>query len=289
MAMKRVIALLISLAVTSAWGAGLGDLDKLKEKIGSEPITKEALTEKLKQAAPQQAKPLMPVSESEELKVGREVAANMLGVAPLVNDAALQRYVNTVGRWVSLHSERPDLPWHFGVIDTSDINAFAAPGGYVLVTRGLYQRLDNEGELAGVLAHEIAHIIKRHHIDLMRKQAVIAEGGKAAQRAAGDENAVVKNLVGNGAEIFARRLDQDAEIEADRMAVVIAARSGYDPYGLPAALQKLEVLPGSDDRLKLLFKTHPTPTQRLDMLNREMGNSMLSLGGASGGQFYHLK
>lgn len=86
------------------------------------------------------------LSEKEEIQVGREIAGRTLGAAPLVNDAALQSYVNRVGRWLALQSERPDLPRHFGAIDTVSINAFAAPGGYVLITRGLYEILDNEAE-----------------------------------------------------------------------------------------------------------------------------------------------
>ncbi|HEY0720650.1 MAG TPA: M48 family metalloprotease [Gammaproteobacteria bacterium] len=288
--MKKIISIVVltSLAMT-AWAIDLGGLDKqLKQKIGDKPLNKESLQEAVKEAAPESAKAVLPTSEQEELKVGREVASNLLGAAPLVNDGALQRYVNTIGRWISLQGERPNLPWRFGIIESNDINAFAAPGGYILLTRGLYQRLNDETELAGVLAHEIAHVLKRHHIDVMRKQALIAEGGKAAEKAAGDDNAVIKNLVGNGAEIFARRLDQSAELEADRMAVVLAARAGYDPYGLPAALQTLEGVRSSDDRIKLLFKTHPTPTQRLTTLDKAMGSRMLSLGGASGGRLLLL-
>ena len=77
------------------------------------------------------------VSEQDEQTMGREIAGRMLGAAPLVNDAALQAYVNRVGRWIAQQSERPDLPWRFAVIDTASINAFAAPGGYVMLTRGL--------------------------------------------------------------------------------------------------------------------------------------------------------
>lgn len=288
--MKKIISIvaLTSLAM-SAWALDLGDLEKkLKDKVSEQPITKETVQEAVKQAAPEKVKAVLPTSEQEELKVGREVASNLLGAAPLVNDPALQRYVNDVGRWISLQGERKDLPWRFGIIESNDINAFAAPGGYILMTRGLYQRLNDETELAGVLAHEIAHVLKRHHIELMRKQALIAEGGKAAEQAAGDENAVIKNLVGNGAEIFARRLDQSAEMEADRMAVVLAARAGYDPYGLASALQKLEAVRSDDDRIKLLFKTHPSPTQRLGALDKAMGTRLLSLGGATGGQLQPL-
>ena len=96
------------------------------------------------------------LDEPEEIAVGREVAGRTLGAAPLVADPELQAYVNRVGRWIAMQTERPDLPWHFGVLDTASVNAFAAPGGYVLVTRGLYEMLDSESQLAGVLGGGVA-------------------------------------------------------------------------------------------------------------------------------------
>jgi len=272
--MQRILlGVVIGTSATIAMAAGLGDLGDLGKQ--------------LQQAVPKEARTLLPVSEEDELLAGREVAANVLGVAPLVADEKLQRYVNTVGRWVSLRSERPKLPWRFGVIQSDDINAFAAPGGYILITRGLYNRLSDEAELAGVLAHEIAHVLRKHHIEVMRQQSMIAEGGKALQKAA-DKNEAIRNLVGNGAEIFARRLDQDAEFEADRMAVVLAARAGYDPYGLPAVLQKIESVHADDDRVQLLFKTHPQPAPRLKKLDTSMADRLLGLAG-SGGPLYRLR
>jgi len=94
-------------------------------------------------------------TDEEELAIGRQAAGNLLGAAPLVNDLKLQQYVNLVGRWVASRSERADLNWRFGVVDSNDLNAFAAPGGYIFVTKGLYRLLHNESELAGVLAHEM--------------------------------------------------------------------------------------------------------------------------------------
>jgi predicted Zn-dependent protease len=208
------------------------------------------------------------VSEPEELKIGREVAGRMLGAAPLVNDAALQGYVNRVGRWVATQSERPDLPWRFAVIDTASINAFAAPGGYVLLTRGLYEILDNEAQLAGVLAHEIAHIVRRHHVTVMQKSAALSAGAQLAQR--DNRSALLNNMIGSGAEVFARGLDKSAEHEADAMGVVLAARAGYNPFGLVDVLHKLEARSADDGSLALLFKTHPAPGERLEQLGEAL-------------------
>jgi predicted Zn-dependent protease len=201
------------------------------------------------------------MDEKEEIAVGREVAGRMLGAAPLVADPGLQAYVNRVGRWVASQTERPELPWHFGVIDSPAINAFAAPGGYVLITRGLYEILDSEAQLAGVLGHEIGHIVQRHHVTVMQKSAAISAGAQVAQ--ARDRSAIVSNLIGTGAEVFARGLDKSAEFEADRMGVVLAARAGYSPYGLVEVLHKLSARGSEDASLALLFKTHPHPGERL--------------------------
>ncbi len=256
--------------------------------LGSGAASAESLREKLSSKIPDSQRMLLALTPEDEIRVGQQVAANLLGVAPLVKDDALQKYVNHVGRWVALQSDRPKLPWHFGVIESADVNAFAAPGGYVLITRGLYASLSDEAELAGVLGHEIAHVTERHHIELMRKTALLDESRKAVEKKLKDDKeALLKRLVGNGAEIFARRLDQDAEFEADRRGIVLAARAGYSPYGLPAVLQKIASVAQSDDRVQLLYKTHPSPTDRLRQLDRAMGQNFHQYDKPSAGGTLH--
>jgi beta-barrel assembly-enhancing protease len=212
-------------------------------------------------------------SQEEEVAIGRQAAGNILGAAPLVKDDKLQQYVNRVGRWVACQSERSNLGWHFGVINSNDVNAFAAPGGYIFVTRGLYLLLQSESELAGVLAHEVGHVIRKHHLKILQESRLLDTGGKLLARSAG-ENEQIKNLIGNGAEIFARSLDKNAEFEADRVAVILAARSGYDPFGLPAVLQDIGHVAKDDNRISLLFKTHPHPDDRLVQLGGAIGNRL---------------
>lgn len=249
------------------------------------------MRDRLREKIPESKRVLLSLNEQDEIKIGQQATANLLGVAPLVKDDGLQRYVNTVGRWVAMGSERPDLPWHFGVIDSADVNAFSAPGGYVLITRGLYASLSEEGELAGVLGHEITHVVERHQVELMRKSMLLEEGRKAIEkRLDSDKDELVKRLVGNGAELFARRLDQDAEFEADRKGVVLAARAGYSPYGLPAVLQKIASVSKTDDRVQLLYKTHPAPEERLRMLDAVMGPDFYKYDKPNaGGKLYPLK
>lgn len=218
------------------------------------------------------------VNEQQEAEIGREYAALLLGAAPLLPNPEVQRYVNRVGRWLSLHSGRPDLNWQFGVIDSDNINAFATPGGYVLITKGLLARLRNEAELAGVLAHEITHVDKKHHLTAMRKGAGLQAGANVlsdylAQR--GQRSAAAsERLVGGMKEVMLRGLDKDDEFEADRVGVVIAARAGYDPYGLPSVLQMLQGLNPQDSSLALMFATHPDPNSRLDALDHAMGSRL---------------
>ncbi len=229
------------------------------------------------------------VSEEEERQIGAQIIGNLLGVAPLVNDDRLQRYVNLVGRWVAAQSERPDIDWRFGVIDSDDINAFAAPGGFILVTKGLYRRLKNEAELAGVLGHEIGHVLMRHHLKVLQKSKVVAALGTLATAQAKQQWA--QNLIGNGAEIVARGLDKEAEYEADRIGMILAARAGYDAYGLPAVLQEIGHVPAKDNRVALLYTTHPHPDDRFAQLSEAVGDRLDNL--PSGAQldkrFYRIK
>ena len=219
-------------------------------------------------------------STEEEIALGEGITSGFLGAAPLHEDANLQRYVNRVGRWVALHSDRADLPWSFGVIRGDTINAFAMPGGTVLVSHGLLKRLANESELAGVLAHEIAHVVKKHQLAAIQSSMssdawadIAKEGaGQAIGRRGGDafglksklSNAGV-DLVKNG--VFLRPLDRSMEYDADRLAVLLAARSGYDPYGLVAVLQLLGQSEPDNSGASIL-DTHPAAGDRLAELER---------------------
>ena len=217
-------------------------------------------------------KATMEIDEKQEIEIGRDMAARLLGAAPLVNDPKLQRYVNNVGRWLASQTERPDLPWQFGVLDSPGLNAFAVPGGTIFVTRGLVARMRSEAELAGVLAHEIAHVLKKHHLKAIQKSAQASLAGEALQLAMRDSSnpEARGKLVSFGTEMYARGLDKGDELEADRLGVVIAARGGYDAYGLPAVLQTLQGMNPQDSGLALMFKTHPAPAERLDALSEKM-------------------
>jgi predicted Zn-dependent protease len=201
------------------------------------------------QALTQAKDAVLDISESDEIELGKGIAANLLGASPLLDDPALQQYVNRVGRWVASQSERPDLPWKFGVLDDSSMNAFAVPGGMVFVTKGLLAKMRNEAELAGVLAHEVAHVVQKHHLNAIKAASrtglLKTMASRYAQRHT-NGGELGQMLIAGGTELLTRGLDKSDEFEADRVGVVFAARGGYDPYGLPAVLQTLQTVEPGD-------------------------------------------
>ena len=260
----KLLAVALTLCTADAYS-----FDFQKELSNAQSLGQELKAKRDAVQPPLQAAGLTGYSEPEEIAIGRQIAGNLLGAAPLVKDPALQKYVNKVGRWVASQSERPDLAWHFGVIESNDLNAFAAPGGYIFLTRGLYKLLANEAELAGVLGHEIGHVIRKHHLKILQQSKMLDLGSSALSKQVGG-NDKIAGLIGSGAEIVSRSLDKDAEFETDRIGVVLAARAGYDAYGLPQVLQEIGHTAPNDDSVALLFKTHPLPDARLAQLGEVM-------------------
>jgi hypothetical protein len=222
------------------------------------------------------AKKAAPKAESEqaaeELALGPEIAGRVLGARPLWNDDAAQQRVNVVGRWVASQTTRPDLPWAFGVIDTPEVNAFAAPGGYVLVTRGLYELLATDSEVAAVLGHEISHCVQRDHYNVIRKQELTALGketvaGKVQTGSGAAEVYARQYVEENGATILMTSLDREAEFRADKASEIYLARSGMNPMALYSVLQKMMALGEKSASLAALYKTHPPLDARLNHID----------------------
>jgi beta-barrel assembly-enhancing protease len=272
--MKRVLFCVLAAASLGA-GAQFGNFNLNKAlDIGKKVV----------EGTQQQAKEF---SQEDEIGLGNALTASFLGASPLHADAGLQRYVNRVGRWIALQSGRPDLPWTFSVIDTDTINAFAMPGGSIIVSSGLIKRLGSEAELAGVLAHEIAHVVKKHQLAAIQANmkadfwkgvgtSVAADHVRIGGGAVGSQvGAIAKpylldaagNLIKDG--FFLRPLDRGLESEADHLAVVLATRAGYDPYGLTGAMQMLAQHQSGGDAASV-FSTHPSPADRLADIEKFM-------------------
>lgn len=297
--MRKIPAIVLGLCLGFAM-ANVADAESLKDRLkrlldqGKPKQQEEGTPGAAAQEEEFKIPPIGNVPEADEVRLGRQIAGNLLGAAPLVKDDKLQQYVNRVGRWVALHSDRPDLKWVFGVIESDDINAFAAPGGYVFITRGLYMKLKDEAELAGVLGHEVVHVQQKHHLKVVQKSQLLGIGATIGAHIASKKlntgESAAQKIIGSGAEILSRGLDKDAEFEADRMGVVLAARAGYDVWGLPSVLQEISAVSANDSSVGMLFKTHPHPDDRLARLAVSMGDRLdgLKETGSTGGRFYKL-
>ncbi len=252
--------LLLTISPLSPLSVQAFDLDKLKDKV-----------EKLKEQKKQLDLATGNVSRKEEVNIGRNVMSGLLGAAPLVEHEGLQHYVNKVGRWIALQSKRPKLPWTFGVINSQNINAFAAPGGYIAITLGLYQLFENEDQLAAVLAHEISHVIEKHHLEAIQKSTQRELLGALAVKATDKKHRdKMQKLVNAGVQIYARGLDKKFEFGADRRGIVLAARAGYDPYALLDVFTTLRSIKPDDASMTVFLNTHPPLADRVRTLDALM-------------------
>jgi predicted Zn-dependent protease len=213
-----------------------------------------------------------PITDSEEYYVGRAVAARILTKYKLSQNAKLTEYVNEVGNVVARKSTRPNpfRGYHFAVLDTEEINAFACPGGIIFVTKGLITTCKNEDQLAAVLAHEVAHVANKDGINsisqarwtevwtAMGKEAVTVYGGSVAAGLVslfeGTIDDVFKTIVVNG-------YSRQAEEAADAAAIKEMTRAGYDPTALVAVLTIMEAK--GKGATSGIFKTHPPTSERL--------------------------
>jgi len=220
----------------------------------------QALTGNMKRL--RQATQQMPLSE--ERAIGRGMAERLMGASPPVKDARVQRYVNRVGLWVAEGSQRPHLTWTFGVLDTPAVNAFAAPGGFVFITRGLFLLLNNEGELAVVLGHEIAHVTERHHLEALAQDARVGiTADLVASAARGNlDRGQLAQMIRAGARLYALGLKRQDEFQADRIGIALAARAGYDPWTFMDTLTTLQAVHPDAPAMALQSKTHPSPQER---------------------------
>jgi predicted Zn-dependent protease len=210
-----------------------------------------------------------PAALQGEIEAGRKLAAALLGAAPLVRDEATHEYLRAVGLALAEQSGRPQLPWTFGLLASDSVNAFAAPGGFVFLTLGLYRLLQSEAELATVLAHEVSHVASRHSYQLYLKQRAIEEAVKGTGKApvpAPIRKALLKQLRA-GAEFFGAALERESEFEADRLAVVFARDAGYRPEAFQKLLERLaSQKETARSELSLLKATHPSFEERLRTL-----------------------
>ena len=212
------------------------------------------------------------VSQDEEVQLGRRNAEQVDAQLPLVRDPVATNYVQQLGTSIARTTERSDLEWRFRIIDSREVNAFALPGGFIYVNRGLIERADQLDELAGVLGHEIGHVVQRHSVRQLEKQTktgVAVELGCRLTDLCSSEVARAAIQVG-GAALFARYSRQD-EAEADSVALGFVIDAGIDPRGIPALFKKLiEERRQSPMRIEGFFASHPLEEDRIAATERDI-------------------
>lgn len=206
---------------------------------------------------------------AEEIRFGREISARMIGRFGLYDNPRLMKYVNLVGQALALNTNRPEIEFHFAVLNTDEINAYAAPGGYVFVTRGALAKMQDESELAAVLAHEMTHINERHVVKELNIHGAegSAAGGLARLIGGGTEAARVAfyQAVDKALDmLFKNGYGREDEIQADKGAVLLCALSGYDPSGLVRYFERIGPVKGK--ATETLDKTHPPYNDRIAWL-----------------------
>jgi predicted Zn-dependent protease len=225
------------------------------------------------------------MSEAQEVQLGQEMDVQVRNEMGLYDDPALQRYVQDIGLRLARASERPNLPWHFAVVDEPAINAFALPGGYIYVTRGILPFLDDEAQLAGVLGHEIGHVTARHAAQQYTK-ATTAGLGVTLLSIFVPEARPLQGITETALGVLFLKHGRDDELQADGLGVQYAARTGWDPAGVAGmltTLARLDEATGSRKGVPNWLTTHPAPADRVQKVQAAIQSAPRPPVGASVG------
>ena len=232
-------------------------------------------------AAPAAAVNLFSVQQ--EMQAGRQAASEVERQMPILRDAQATRYVNAIVQRLAAQAPGPEFPYQVKIVNSREINAFALPGGYLYVNRGLINAVRSEGELAGVLAHEIAHVAERHGTE----QATKAYGAQAALPILGQilggrdrRMGLPEQIVGTlGVNAAFMKFSRNAEHEADRVGAEIMARAGYDPMAMASFFDVLQAQRRSNpNAVAQFFSSHPQPADRSNRIRQHASQ----LGGGNG-------
>ena len=222
------------------------------------------------------------MSEAQEIELGKNMDGEVRREMGLYEDAELQRYVESVGLRLARASQRPNLPWHFAVVDEPAVNAFALPGGYIYLTRGILPFLDSEGELAGVLGHEIGHVTARHSAQQYTK-ATSAGLGVQLLSIFVPEARPFQGLTETALGVLFLKYGRDDELQADRLGVDYTAKTGWNPAGVGNMLRtlaRLDEASGSRRGVPNWLSTHPAPADRVEKVQAYISESGVPVGTA---------
>ncbi|MDX8408281.1 MAG: M48 family metalloprotease [Mariprofundaceae bacterium] len=238
------------------------DFGQLGDALGIDP----SITEHISQGA-KVASALIPISDEEEITLGRDVAARVIGRFGLDKNLKQTYYLNLVGRSLAQRSDRPDLPYRFAILATNDVNAYSCPGGYIFVTRGALDMVHNEAELAAVLAHEIAHVTEKHIINALQHSKLMKVGGEVAAEAFKQGGELFQQMSDFATDALFKGLKKTDEYASDRKSLEYLDHLGYDYPAMFSVLKELDQR-RRQGRAKVLAKTHPSPKSRISQLKQ---------------------
>lgn len=216
------------------------------------------------------------IDDREERQLGETVSASLREKYGVVQSEELTKYVTLVGTALAQSSTRPNLNWTFIVLDTDGVNAFAAPGGIVHVTRGLLGLVRNEAELAGALGHEITHITVKHTVRAIQKSKTIQMASDEAGSGTARDRFIARMAQAAYDKILNNEFSREDETEADKVGVQLASRLGYAPRGLADVLRKLDARNTERDERNGLFASHPAVKERIDRLEKQIKDEKLT-------------
>jgi len=220
------------------------------------------------------------MSEAQEIALGQQMDAEVRRQMGVYNDPELQRYVESVGTKLARASQRPELPWHFTVVDEPAVNAFALPGGYIYITRGILPFLHDEAQLAGVLGHEVGHVTARHSAQQYTK-ATGASVGLALLGIFVPETQPLQGAAESALGVLFLKYGRDDELQADRLGVDYTARTGWNPAGVAGmltTLSRLDEASGSNRGVPNWLSTHPAPADRVAKVQAYIQNAAIPVG-----------
>jgi beta-barrel assembly-enhancing protease len=205
------------------------------------------------------------ISTQQEIEMGQQYAAEINRQLPIVDDPAIHRYINDLGHRLQRQPGARDIPYTFYVVNSGEINAFAVPGGFIYINRGLIERTENLSELAGVLGHEIGHVEARHSVQMLeRLQAAQAGVAVASILLGGPPEGLAGAAVDVGAAAWFASHSREAENEADAIAVRLLPAAGIDPGGIVTFFRKLlDEQQRAPSRVEQWFATHPLTEDRI--------------------------
>lgn len=221
-----------------------------------------------------------PITTDEEVAMGKEVAANVLAQFGMVQNDPLTDYVSLVGLTVAQCSPRQDVPYHFAILDSDIVNAFAAPGGYIFVTKGLLNLLQDEAQLASILGHEIAHVAQRHVTKEIQKSKIAEAVIPSYVKASAKQAEWMSQITDLAIQMIWKGYSREDELEADKLGVEYARAAGYDAQSYAEVLEMIRNRTQettSSREYKFLLSTHPKPEERIRIVTERL--KTIPLGG----------